>query len=112
MQAGRIFAVALVTGATLGLAAPAALAEPDPGDHTSKPTSRPTHRPTASPTARPTVRPTSPTARPTTPSKGTEGGLGGSIDQATSAQIAGGTALLVLAGTGAVITLRRRRADR
>ncbi|MEV6315799.1 PT domain-containing protein [Streptomyces sp. NPDC051776] len=125
MRAGRIFAVALVTGATLGLAAPAALADPTPGhetsrpthrpthDPTKKPTHRPTHRPTERPTERPTHRPTErPTSHPTMPSKGTEGGLGGSIDQTTSLQIAGGSALLALAGTGTVVTLRRRRASR
>ncbi|MEU6082431.1 PT domain-containing protein [Streptomyces sp. NPDC047108] len=117
MRAGRIFAVALVTGATLGLGAPAALAEPSPGHENSRPTHRPTHHPTSKPTERPTERPTHrpterpterPTARPSTPSKGTEGGVGGSIDQTTSLQIAGGTALLALAGAGTVVTLRRR----
>ncbi|MFG2192059.1 PT domain-containing protein [Streptomyces sp. NPDC048639] len=109
MRAGRIFAVALVTGATLGLGAPAALAEPSPGHESSRPTHRPTHHPTSRPTERPTHRPTErPTSRPSTPSKGTEGGLGGSIDGTTSLQIAGGTALLAVAGAGTVVTLRRR----
>lgn len=64
----------------------------------------------SSATGTPTTSSTS--AATATATAGVQGGLGGSVDTMNAAQVAGGTALAVVAATGAVYLVRRRRENR